>query len=358
MVFDDNGYQVLTPFPSYAELKRLLPKGKDIRNLTRQKLADADCKYGNFLGKMFCYRDLILYAQRHALFEWFHEIDGFDLDDTNRAFDWDHISPVNAIRNKRNIHQALKDWYNSNGNIRAWPYSLNRGDQDSPPSGKLFCDSDADLLGLSFCEKEWLDLTNDIVKSRIREASAAKQVTYCILNRNISLCKEWYSALNIDAFHYRKQSQTDVKDLFRSMLDARMWNEGEKVSDDRYEYYLSLGKNSNYLYIGFDIETNTLKEKDVEFGVWAYDEATDQDVPLKIKVPKALEETFIRNGKSIVYGSFTLISYSPASLIGLLMEFCAWLSKFPDSVIRGIAMQKYGGSIKTEYRDRILKTNA
>jgi hypothetical protein len=125
-----------------------------------------------------------------------------------------------------------------------------------------------------------------------------------------------------------------------------MWK-GTLCDDDWYEYYLSLGKNNKYLYIGFYIEANTLKENSVEFGVWAYNKATRQAVPLTMQIPN-LDETFIRCGNSIIYGSFTLISYSSVSLVSLLEEFGDWLSKFPDKELRDIAVQKFKESIRID----------
>ena len=371
MVPDDNGYQVLTPFPSYAKLLRLVPKGEDIRNLTRQKFADSESEYFDFISKIFNHKDLLLYAQRDSLFEWFHKIEGYQLDDTNRAFDWDHICPASAVRKKRNVHQALRDWYSSNGNMRAWPYSLNRSDQDSPPSDKLCCESEKEvawwttfcgcttqrevneyLLRSSFCVKEWLDLTSDVVKAKIKEVGVAKQVAYFILDRNIDLCKEWYNELGIDSFRYDTPTSKSLKEHLLTQLDSRMWNDDEKYEGDWYEHYLPLGKDNLYLYVGLDIEANTLKENHIRFGIWAYDKANDHELPLKVKVPKSLEETYLHE-KSVVSGTFTLMSYSTSSLTSLLGEFYAWLGKFPDKEIRHIAMQKYADSIRKEYRDEV-----
>ncbi len=70
---------------------------------------------------------------------WFKNWRDFDLEDTLCPFDWDHISPENLIYRKRYIHDALKSWYQTNGNFRAWPFTLNRKDQDVVPSEKLLC---------------------------------------------------------------------------------------------------------------------------------------------------------------------------------------------------------------------------
>ncbi len=117
MLEDFNGNDILTEFPNINKLKKLIAPRLNITTLTWAKIYEAE--FGDFINTMFYNKDLILYAQRASLSEWFHEIDQFDLDDTNRAFDWDHIVPTNYIENKKNINQALRDWHYSNGNFKS-----------------------------------------------------------------------------------------------------------------------------------------------------------------------------------------------------------------------------------------------
>lgn len=372
MVRDHNGYEVLTPFPSMGKLQRLVDYDLDIRSLTWQKLTDSD--YGNFIAVAFYNKDLILYAQRAALHGWFHEIDGYDLDDTNRAFDWDHICPASAVHRKRNIQSALRDWYSSNGNFRAWPYSLNRKDQDAAPADKLQCQSEeevqwwTDFCGCrtqkevndylrrsSFCASDWLEISKEDLESKITENGTAKQLVHTILRRNIELCKEWYKELAIDTLQCDRPSSKSLREHFLSQLDARMWNESYRLDydKDRYEHCMSLGKDNLYLYVSLNTEAYTLRENNIQFGVWAYDSVKGESVPLRVKVPKALDGSYVFE-KYMVYGRFTLLSFSASSLSRVLKDFYSWLGKFPDKDIRGLATQKFADSIRKEYRDGIV----
>jgi hypothetical protein len=78
-------------------------------------------------------------------------------------------------------------------------------------------------------------------------------------------------------------------------------------------------------------------------------------LPLVVEILKAREEEYLRNGRSIIYGSFTLISYSATSLSTLLKNFYDWLDKFPNKEIRDLAIRKYGESIMKEYNPDIFK---
>jgi len=80
-----------------------------------------------------CNRNLVLFAQRKYIEKWFGalltELDDVMLDDMNTPYDFDHILPSSFIYYK-GFEPEFKNLYNSIGNLRAWPYSLNRRDQD------------------------------------------------------------------------------------------------------------------------------------------------------------------------------------------------------------------------------------
>ena len=65
--------------------------------------------------------------QRSFLNEQFFPIH-YGLEDTNVPFDWDHISPQKAIT-FHNVPKPISSVYSIIGNLRAWPFSLNRKDQ-------------------------------------------------------------------------------------------------------------------------------------------------------------------------------------------------------------------------------------
>ncbi|WDN90512.1 hypothetical protein BuS5_03483 [Desulfosarcina sp. BuS5] len=384
-MLEDSGYEILTPFPKLKELKKLIKKlissGKtNITNLVSAKIYDSD--YGNFIKKMFFNKDIILYAQRCALSEWFHEIEDYNLDDTNRAFDWDHICPQSYIYNKRNIRSELKDWYNSNGNFRAWPYSLNRIDQNDAPSKKLNPlnqkfekkkDEEKEiewwkkylknkelnkntlkeyLLGASFCGSEWLDLKNDL-KEEIKNNDGAKQVINCILKRNYKICEEWYNQLEIDDLIPESPNPEDIKELFENIIDMRMWGKVKREEEEEgwQTYNLPFEEKGVILYFQYSTDGDTLEEDGICFGIYIEDETVGN-----IKISKELEDKYSQEENYIeIY--FTLISYSETSVIDIFRNFNSWLKNFHDKKIKKIATERFHNSIRVQYKNEILNKN-
>ena len=159
-------------------------------------------------------RDLLLYAQRHSLHLWFADIDYSLLEDSNLPYDWDHIFPQKWIHNKRGIKSELRQWYNTIGNFRAWPYSLNRADQADGPKEKLYIGdkesftenickpvglkntvqfTDDILCQWSACESEWMTLKY----SSMKDEEIAKNTIKRIRERALSIYKAWYKNLKI-----------------------------------------------------------------------------------------------------------------------------------------------------------------
>ena len=372
MILDNNDYETLTPFPILRNLNKIVPNDGDIRNLTWKKICNNE-KYGNFVKKMFYNKEILLYAQRHYLSTWFSDTDCYGLDDTNVPFDCDHISPSSAIRHKKNIHEALKDWYPSNGNIRAWPYSLNRKDQDDPPSKKLLSeDGDGNRLELlvgyaeckdhkgitdyilrsSFCERKWHNFT--IVEMR-NIKNIAKELTLCILSRNVSICKEWYEQLCIDDLLFQASEVKNIYEWISSVIDSRKW-EGEKDDDDddRFEYIMDVGLDDLFIYFSIRVDMNALKEDEIEFGVYRYDEEKEEELALDVKIPKASENDYIKLSNNHIYKCFTLMSFEAASIHNLFNGFYCWLSEFPDKELRATLMSKFGDSIRTACKDKVI----
>lgn len=367
----DGEYEILTEFPNLKNLKKIIPQGQRITELTFGKIYNT--YYGKFIDKMFYNKDLILYAQREPLFEWFSEIEEYDLEDTNRAFDWDHICPNNYVSGKQNIRPALKNWYPSNGNFRAWPYSLNRGDQKDAPSVKLNPSKESieswskslknkfstekqlsnELLKLSACDKEWLELNNDIL-IKIKDDKNAKQIIYYILNRNIKICLEWYEQLKINELIPEIPKLREIKTLFESVLNKNMWS-GIKDPDfdDRYRYCLSIGENNLKLYFSFNINNDTFKEDNIFFGI--YDNVNSDNVLGNVKISKDEDDKYYYDDNDIC-SLFTLMSYSENSIIYLFKEFSLWLNEFPDKKIRDLAINKFSNSIKNKYKTSLTGT--
>ncbi len=366
-VLKDRDYEILTIFPKLIHLNQII--SDDIRNLTWTKIIE-ESPYGNFIYKAFYNKELILYAQRRAISEWFKDIEDYDLEDTNRAFDWDHVCPSSYIHNKRDVPRALKDWYNSNGNFRALPFSLNRSDQDDSPANKLNPKSDSDLsfwcsylkdsklseyklkkylLTKSFCDKDWLDIDENI-RSKIKENTYAKQVINCILKRNINICKEWYDQLEINELLFEDRSVKSKVTLFDNLINKTKWS-GVKIDDDTYEYCLPLKYQNLFIYFSFNISENTLKENETQFGI--KDENKSGELR-KVRVPKKRKDDYIVQADTdyeYVYSWFTLLSDSEKSRIDLFKEFYKWLDCFPDTKIKKITLKKFKDSIKTNYQN-------
>ena len=82
----------------------------------------------------------LVYAQRECLQRWYPDFDPSlpeMIEDSNRPWDWDHILPGSLIKGKHKIPQSVRDWINSIGNLRAWPFEANRSDGNMPPIRKL-----------------------------------------------------------------------------------------------------------------------------------------------------------------------------------------------------------------------------
>ena len=363
MLKDD--YEILTPFPTLKSLKKLDFYSKaDIRNLTCKKIYSSG--YGNFIKKMFFNKEIILFAQRAHLSEWFHEIEEHNLEDTNRPFDWDHIYPRSYIHSKKNIHPTLRDWYNSNGNFRAWPYTLNRKEQDEAPSDKLNPNSEEDmkwwatylnnkkikryLLDASFCGEEWLGLSKDDLKKKIRENNTAKKVIICILQRNIKLCEEWYNRLEIGDFFPKEPNSKAIQKRFDNIIKKTMWK--EEKEEDGQGNYLSIGENDLKLYLYYDTKGNTIKENEIYFGIYSEDEALGN-----IKIPSKIKDKYIQENSMYIGDYFTLISYSEHSIIDLFKKFNVWLKNFPDNEIKYNAIKKFNNSIKDKFKKKVMGAN-
>lgn len=188
---------------------------------------DKETEFGSFAYQMFYNRDLILYSQRKFLSTVFNKKEYY-LDDTNLPFDWDHISPNKLVYKQQGVPFIIKYWYNSIGNLRAWPYSLNRTDQDVIPAKKLDpinnkWDTEGDSIDFKQGKIKWdefISKNNDLItpqenlKSKLLEWSACHNawanceindlkkkwpnVFELIRNRSLSILEEWYKKLCIE----------------------------------------------------------------------------------------------------------------------------------------------------------------
>ncbi|HAO08762.1 MAG TPA: hypothetical protein DCQ50_17690 [Chryseobacterium sp.] len=383
---------ILTPFPffnrkndkkSLVHLRKYPPQiNKDPKIKFGQ-----DTNFGLFVHKMFYNRDLILYAQRVFLSKIFRE-NQYLLDDTNIPFDWDHISPHKYVHRKFKIPYVLKQWYTTNGNMRAWPYSLNRMDQDDVPAIKLdplnqkkYQNIDNEkfsgiekswdqfikknqslienkhelkkrLLDWSFCQTTWSECT-------VRDMKTGwKEVYQLILERNLSICQSWYEQLRIEDL-----IPSQIEDIsFSDFIDSRKWdlNPGYELDSKKVFQFedfncwvsksISVEESDVYLY--FSCKTNpdyALEDDGVEFGVF---ENTPGRLISKIEISDKSKLNYDSDKKNWIYAYFTLVSHDEVSYIEIIKNFKDWLKKIPKKEIKSLA-EPFVNSVLTKYRNRI-----
>ena len=355
--------EVLLPFPSFKSskheygLERILEYNlTEKTNVLNRFETKAGEEYKLFLQKVIYNRDLILYAQRHFIESYFSH-QQFRLEDTSLPFDWDHISPNKLVRNKKNIPRIARDWYQTNGNFRAWPYALNRMDSDSSPAYKLnpleiredengfneikakwqgFIDSNKHLISgiehiskkltdWSFCEPKWAEC----YVSNIRYDW--KNVTKLNIDRNIRMIQEWYQELTIEAL--RKENRTNIKDLF----DNRKWSIlpiNNSSIDDEFDTDENINRISSsfavsniqlHFYFSYpDGDNGHLEDGKIEFGLF---EKEGNNYIRKMK-NKTENEIDFQNFKW-VFKDFTLVSGHLNSYINLVQGMANWLRTLP-----------------------------
>ena len=133
-----------------GELPRSITKGKNVEALFRTWYPDQVTRaeqlelkiteaWGLFIERLRRNTRVLLYAQRKWIKTWW-EFRPEDLDELERPWDFDHIHAKNYVYDKRAIPQIIRDWHETIGNLRAWPFAMNRSDGDGLPHVK-FVDS-------------------------------------------------------------------------------------------------------------------------------------------------------------------------------------------------------------------------
>jgi len=169
-------------------------------------------------------RRLILFAQQKYLQEWFelYEPEAPDqLEDSDRPYDWDHIFPSSYVY-WASCEHIWKQWYNTIGNLRAWPLELNRSDSNELPEKKLQpekiqnpqkwkLDSIEKIIDASYITEKtaehWLKIRdksaenkpplNKILSNSKLDLETAKNLIYAMSMRLIDLYRHWYDTLKI-----------------------------------------------------------------------------------------------------------------------------------------------------------------
>ena len=162
--------------------------------------------------------ELVMYAQRMALDSWFKE-DDFNLEDNNVPFDIDHICPISF---KRYAKKDIKKVINTIGNLRIWPYELNRFDKDDSANIKLYkkCNqeklqkyglqSPKDIKLFSFIgtRESW---NGDYSKGKIGKGSRSN-LHEKIEKRSKKIYYEWYELIESVVDDYNSQKDFIIKD--------------------------------------------------------------------------------------------------------------------------------------------------
>lgn len=379
---------VLLPFPSFhgnnfeIGLKKILDYNlTEKTSIINRFEIDGGKQYTHFLLKIINNSDLILYAQRHFIEKYFHQ-QQFRLEDTSLPFDWDHISPNNFVRNRKNILQIVKDWYQTNGNFRAWPYALNRMDSDKSPANKLnpleniddivsselkikwlnFINRNKHLITdinelseklteWSFCEKEWSSCFSTDMRLDW------KPVTRLIIRRNIQIIKDWYDTLNIEIL------RIENKVKFEEIFDNRKWGE---ISEDNdvFKNEFNFNENINRISSSFLIDSSELnfyisypdgdngylKENKIEFGLF---DRNGSNYIAKMKNKTEFELDYDKF--KWVFNRFSIVSSHNKSYEEFTIEIANWLRKLPVSVNdKNLLVSEFREMLSSKFKATII----
>lgn len=217
--------------------------------------------------------ELVMYAQRSALDSWFKE-DDFDLEDNNVPFDIDHICPISF---KRYAKKDIKKVINTIGNLRIWPYELNRFDKDDSANVKLYekCNhenlqklqkyglqSPKDIKSFSFigAGESW---NEDYSKERLRKGSKPKSNLHKkIEKRSQQIYDVWYELIKDVVRDYNNQKDIikskrknkftyDKKDILEVLKDIINETSQRLKPKDTYEIELDFEDKNNIIQNDF-----------------------------------------------------------------------------------------------------------
>ena len=381
---------VLASFPQYYELSKILKEnishgsGKTVRD--RFNKTD----FGFFLNQILDNRNLILYAQRDFLSTKYKE-DDFNLQDTNVPFDWDHIYPSNLIYKPRKIPKIIKECRNTNGNLRAWPYDLNRMDQDDLPSIKLdplnpkkYLNTDKEQLSFQNAKNNWQSYikeknieTHSKLKDHLMKISACsnewgdcstvdtkgdwrtwKPVYKLIMERNLSICQTWYTELLIkdlisikDKWHFAKMLNKQNGNWKKNPVENPVFKKAFNHDDDDFwvsrEIFLSDSCVQIYFtYCKDSIET--LGTEEIGFGLYLKKPGT---LLQKIESTDKDKKIYTAEEGCWIYNAFTLISHDEELYIKLFSQFKTWFKAFTNNEMKSLA-EEFDGLLIAKYKSK------
>jgi len=380
--------EVLLPIPSYA---RSTFKNPSIKWFAKQNPTLKSAMFDKFYKIspagfnaeiLFFNNDLVLYAQRDFLFKIFHHKQ-YHLDDTNVPFDWDHIYPHKLISGKKHVPKLIKDFYNSIGNFRAWPYELNRMDSDDTPFKKFnpltdsdtsedlklswqrFINNHPDLISdikelpkklplWSNCKSNWTQ--SDIIDLK----KDGKEVIKLIINRAVDIIGIWYNGLCIEdiiletskgkssfiqsGFYSNKfdvnpkwlnKKEWDLRDNFNLIIKKSI-----KVENALLRFYITFSKNSK----------DILGENEILFGIF------DSNRTGLISKLRGVDDSNFEINKEEHYlqGYFTLVSEHNDSLSLLLKDIFRWLNhkQFPLKAMQKQIKEIFVDALKKNYKPK------
>lgn len=165
--------------------------------------------FWKFINKICYNRQLILFAQRdyiNSTFGDYNQMD--DLEDTNAPWDWDHIYPSEWVYRKVYCNQSVKDWNNTNGNLRAISLEQNRSESNitSPKMGLV----DESIRDYSFVKDDWNYWQH--LEKRVWDDKVENHYR-AITTRMINIYEKFWIDLKIDELIILQQESPKVKGL-------------------------------------------------------------------------------------------------------------------------------------------------
>jgi len=153
-------------------------------------------RWGSFL-QMTGNRDLLMYAQRGFIAKRFNEFDPSRRDlweGHNRPWDFDHIHArkhIYNIKSENRYQSFLRQWQDTIGNLRAWPFEDNRSDSAELAESKI--QSPEQLVDSFVLPDEIPDFS--MGRLPLHDEAAARRFANTCLNRMIRIYQECWNLL-------------------------------------------------------------------------------------------------------------------------------------------------------------------
>ncbi len=382
-----NDVLLLTPY--YKKSAKYNP---DIRWFIKEKYNLKASLFNNYYSlnkpfyentySMFFNRDLVLYAQRDFLNEVFKNKQ-FHLDDTNVPFDWDHIYPHKLIQKKQKTPSLVKEFYNSIGNFRAWPYELNRMDRAETPKSKFnplleknesndlrnsfqnfinkypnlindLSELHYKLLIWSACHKDWANSEVESIKN-----GNTQEVVKLIIKRGVDIIGQWYNQLHINELIPNKSSLNSsiTTAIFspNKIIKNPTWMRTNEFKED-----WDLSETTNVLINKTISIKNTYLDIYLTYSKYGDEQITEDNflfgfydrqksnyfASLKVVDENKFE---LNNKQHYLQGAFTLVTQQEKALEQLLRDIADWINH------KHFPLKSYRNEIKSILSDAVLK---